>query len=172
MISEFNKHFQDFESISIVAQFVKLLFIEIDAEEFFTCVVEHFDFQEDNAAVELNLLHFQNDVPVKSLSSGSENICFLVSEEKYPVLVLVYLKVKAMFSSAYLCKLVLKVTSFRISNANAQIDATSGKEGNTKFHLVVGYQNMSCKLTQEVVRMSSYVSVQLFLIIYFSTCSQ
>ncbi|GFY69958.1 zinc finger protein 84 [Trichonephila inaurata madagascariensis] len=47
---------------------------EIDAEEFSTCVIGRFDFQKDNAAMELILIDFQNDLLVKSLSSSSEKL--------------------------------------------------------------------------------------------------
>lgn len=108
--SQFNQRFQDFKSISIVAQFVKSPFIEIDAEEFSTCVMQH--FEEDNAAVEMELIDFQNDLSLKSLTSSSENIWPFVPKEKYPILVQVGLRVKAMFSSTYLCEVSFSSMKF------------------------------------------------------------
>ncbi|KAF5297986.1 hypothetical protein FQA39_LY11861 [Lamprigera yunnana] len=49
------KRFQYFRSSFIVVQFAKSYFIEMDAEEFSTCVMEHVQ-EEDNAAVELELI--------------------------------------------------------------------------------------------------------------------
>ena len=49
----------------------------------------------------MELIDFQNDFSLKSLTSSSENIWPFVPKEKYPILVQVGLRVKAMFSSTY-----------------------------------------------------------------------
>ena len=98
---EFDQRFQDFKSIMIVAQFVNYPSVEIHAEEFSTCVVKHFG--EDQAAVEIEVVDFQNDLSLRTLSTTG-NIWPLVPKEKYPNVIRVALRMKAMFSSTYLCE--------------------------------------------------------------------
>ncbi|XP_035224463.1 SCAN domain-containing protein 3-like [Stegodyphus dumicola] len=74
--------------------------------------MEHFDFQEDHTALELELTDFQNYLLSISLSSSSENIWPPVPKEKYPILVHVCLKVKAMFSSTYQCEVSFSSIKF------------------------------------------------------------
>jgi len=108
---QFDSRFQDFKKISILAQFVQFPFVEIDAGDFAVCVLEH--FEEDSASVEIELLDFQQDLTLKSLvsslqgrtvNSSPPNVWPLVSKEKYPILTRIAKKVKALFSSTYLCE--------------------------------------------------------------------
>lgn len=98
---QFDQRFQDFKSILIVAKFVNSPFVEIDAEDFSACVVKHFG--GDPAAVEMELVDFQNDLSLRTLSTTG-NIWPLVPKEKYPIIIQVALRLKAMFSSTYLCE--------------------------------------------------------------------
>lgn len=98
---QLDQRFQDFKSILIVAQFVNSPFVEIDAEDFSACVVKHFG--GDQAAVEMEFVDFQNDLSLRTLSTTG-NIWPLVPKEKYPIVIQVALRLKAMFSSTYLCE--------------------------------------------------------------------
>ena len=100
-VSKQKYRFQDFKCIMIVAQFVNYPSVEIDAEEFSTCVVKHFG--ENQAAVEIEVVDFQNDLSLRTLSTTG-NIWPLVPKEKYPNVIRVALRMKAMFSSTYLCE--------------------------------------------------------------------
>lgn len=84
-----------------MAQFVNSPFVEIDAEDFSACVVKHFG--GDQAAVEMEFVDFQNDLSLRTLSTTG-NIWPLVPKEKYPIVIQVALRLKAMFSSTYLCE--------------------------------------------------------------------
>ncbi|KAK9701992.1 Retrotransposon gag protein [Popillia japonica] len=77
-------------------------FMEIDIQQFATSVMQHFG--EEIAATEMALIAFQNDLTLKSLVSSTKCIWPIVSKEKYSVLCRVALKVKALFSSTYLCE--------------------------------------------------------------------
>ncbi|GFW81307.1 hypothetical protein TNCV_376551 [Trichonephila clavipes] len=61
--------------------------VHIAAEEISTCVMERFDVQKDNVVMVFVLFGFKNVLSVKSLSSNSENIRYLVPNEEYPILV-------------------------------------------------------------------------------------
>jgi hypothetical protein len=98
---QFDERFHDFKNIKIVAQFINAPFVEIDAEDFAACVVKHFG--GDQAAVEMEVVDFQNDLSLRSLST-TENIWPLVPKEKYPIVIQVALRLKAMFGSTYLCE--------------------------------------------------------------------
>ncbi|KAK9701413.1 hypothetical protein QE152_g30618 [Popillia japonica] len=93
----FKNCFNDFNEITLVAQFVVSPFMEIDIQQFATSVMQ--DFGEDIVATEMELIAFQNDLTLKSLVSSTKCIWPIVSKEKFSVLCRVALKVKALFSS-------------------------------------------------------------------------
>lgn len=81
--------------------FVNSPFVEIDADNFSACVVN--TFGGDQAAVEMEFVDFQNDLSLRTLPT-TENIWPLVPKQKYPLVVQVALRLKAMFSPTYLCE--------------------------------------------------------------------
>jgi hypothetical protein len=100
--NNFKNRFKDFDEMALVAQFVVSPFMEIDIQQFATCVMQNFG--EDIAATEMEVIEFQNDLALKSLVSSTKCIWPIVSKDKYSVLCRVALKVKALFSSTYLCE--------------------------------------------------------------------
>ncbi|XP_072398351.1 SCAN domain-containing protein 3-like [Diabrotica undecimpunctata] len=96
--------------MALVAQFVVSPFMEIDIQQFAACVMQNFG--EDIAATEMEVIEFQNDLALKSLVSSTERIWPIVSKDKYSVLCRVALKVKALFSSTYLCESSLSNMKF------------------------------------------------------------
>lgn len=100
--NNFKNRFKDFDEMALVAQFVGSPFMEIDIQQFATCVMQNFG--EDIAATEMEVIEFQNDLALKSLVSSTKCIWSIVSKDKYSVLWRVALKVKALFSSTYLCE--------------------------------------------------------------------
>ncbi|XP_030745088.1 general transcription factor II-I repeat domain-containing protein 2-like [Sitophilus oryzae] len=100
--NNFKNRFKDFDEMALVAQFVGSPFMEIDIQQFATCVMQNFG--EDIAATEMEVIEFQNDLALKSLVSSTKCIWSIVSKDKYSVLCRVALKVKALFSSTYLCE--------------------------------------------------------------------
>lgn len=62
------------------------------------------NFGEESTATEMELITFQNDLVLKSLASNTAFIWPLVSRDKYPVLCRVAMKMKALFSSTYMCE--------------------------------------------------------------------
>lgn len=55
-----------------VAQFVVSPFMEIDIQQFATCVMQNFG--KDIAATEIEVIDFQNDLALKSLVSSAKCI--------------------------------------------------------------------------------------------------
>ena len=93
--------------------------MQIDAGGFAVCIVEH--FEEESASVEIELIEFHRDLALKSLFSSflerevnsiPPNVFPLVSKEKYPILTRIVIKVKALFSSMYLCEATLSNMKF------------------------------------------------------------
>ena len=87
----FKNRFKDFSKIALVTQFVVSPFMDIDIQQFATCVLNNFG--EDIAVTEMELFAFQSDLTLKSLGSNTKCIWTLVSKDKYSVLCRVALQV-------------------------------------------------------------------------------
>ncbi|KAK9685861.1 hypothetical protein QE152_g37611 [Popillia japonica] len=68
----FKNRFNDFNEMTLVAQFVVSPCMEIDIQQFATSVMQNFG--EDIAATEMELIDFQNDFTLKSLVSSTKCI--------------------------------------------------------------------------------------------------
>nr|CAH7716239.1 unnamed protein product [Callosobruchus chinensis] len=71
--------------------------MEIDMQEFTTCVMQNFG--EDIATTKMEIILCQNDLALKSLFSNTKCIWSLVRRVKYPVLCRVSWKVKESLGS-------------------------------------------------------------------------
>ena len=60
----FKNRFKDFSKIALVTQFVVSPFMDIDIQQFATCVMNNFG--EDIAVTEMELITFQSDLALKS----------------------------------------------------------------------------------------------------------
>lgn len=100
---DFESRFCDFRKIESLAQFISNPYMALEAENLSHTIEQ--DFNADGPTAELEIVTLQNDLCLKSVI-GQENERFwsLVPKDKYPVLVNMALKMKALFSSTYLCE--------------------------------------------------------------------
>jgi hAT family C-terminal dimerisation region len=99
---QFDLRFSDFKKVELLGQFVSAYFINFDIENLSSCIVEN--FQEDGPSSEMELIEFLCDLSLKSVASTVESVWPFVPTEKYPILVRIALKTKALFCSTYLCE--------------------------------------------------------------------
>ncbi|CAH2006340.1 unnamed protein product [Acanthoscelides obtectus] len=101
-----------------MSQFIVSPFMEIDIQQFATSVTQN--VSDDIAATEMEVIAFQNDLALKSLVSNTRSIWPSVSKDGYSVLCRIALKVKALFSSTYLCQ--SSFSNMKLIKTNTVID--------------------------------------------------
>lgn len=97
----FNERFADFGRIAIIAQFVASPLSSIDIEQVSSVMNQMLG--ENTTQIEMEIIALQCDLTLKS-TTDAKCIWPFVCKDKYPSLVSVALKIKAMFSSTYLCE--------------------------------------------------------------------